>query len=272
MRAKRKKAVQCFGSRKRLKPVSRAKSSNEHETPPLPAVHPWRVCPYGEHWVKTHPMHVSPSKTHPDGSITTRHEHCAHNPSGKDQLYPDEIQEITNQNFSDLKNKPCPLPLGFGTQGSKYDDLIAGWVQYWNEVLKPKVPLDPNLVKALIASESGFDPSRLAKPKNSNSARGLAQITNGTRKLLDGDKGGLKDHLITATRSDLNDPSVNICAGVRWLFEKRRLATSRLKKPAAWIDTIWEYKGTKLASKKEAENIKNIFNKFYGEYQKCGRK
>ena len=151
-------------------------------------VHSWRVCPYGEHWVRTHPMHVPPSKTHPSGSVTTRHEHCAHNPSGKDQLYPDEIREIATQHFPNLKNKPCPLPSKFGAAGSKYDDLIAGWVQYWNELLKPDVPLDPNLIKALIASESSFDPKKLADPKNSNSARSLTQITNDTRKLLGGQR------------------------------------------------------------------------------------
>lgn len=45
----------------------------------IEAVHPWRLCPYGEHWVKTHEMHVPPSKTHPEGAVTIRHEHCAKN-------------------------------------------------------------------------------------------------------------------------------------------------------------------------------------------------
>jgi hypothetical protein len=256
-------------SKKRARTTSvKATSSPKAEI----SVHRWRTCPYGEHWVRTHPLHVPPSKRHPAGVITTRREHCARNPSGKDELYPDEIQEIANQHFSDLKDRPCPLPSKFGSQGSKYDDLIAGWTQYWNEILKPDVNLDPNLVKTLIASESGFDPKKLANKKNSNSARGLTQVTNNTRKLLGGAKGGLTDHLITVTKAELNDPSVNICAGVRWLFEKRRLASSHLKKPASWIDTVWEYKGTKLASKKEAEKIKKIFNKFYEEFQKCGKK
>jgi hypothetical protein len=237
---------------------------------PLPSVHPWRVCPYGEHWVRTHPLHVPSSKTHPEGSVTTRHEHCARNPSGKDQLYPEEIQEIANQNFSSLKNRPFPLPSKFGSQGSKYDDFIAGWVQYWNGVLKPDEPLDPNLVKPLIASESGFNPNTLANKKNSNTARGLMQITNDTRKLLDGFQGDPKDHLITVTKAELNDPNVNICAGVRWFFEKRPQASAHLKRPATWIETVWEYKGVKLAkTKKQAENIQKIFKDFYEEFQKC---
>ena len=157
-----------------------------------PPVHPWRVCPYGEHWVRTHPMHVRPSREFPEGHTTIRHDHCAVNPSKKDQLYPEEIGEIANQHFSNLKNRHCPLPLKFGSSGKRYDDLIAGWVQYWNEVLQPDVPLDPNLVKALIASESTFDPKRLYDKTKSNSARGLTQITNETRKLIGGAKGGLE--------------------------------------------------------------------------------
>src|ERR1700677_2551035 len=81
--------------------------------PAKPPVHPWRVCPYGEHWVRTHPLHIPPSKKHPKGTVTTRHAHCARNPSGKDELYPEEIQEIADQHFSGLKKKPCHLPLKF---------------------------------------------------------------------------------------------------------------------------------------------------------------
>ena len=226
----KKNRVSKTQSKRKKKPTRKSPSKKGN-------IHPWRVCPYGEHQVVTHPKHNPPSKTHPEGSISTVHWHCAKNPSGKDQLYPDEIQEITNQHFSDLKNKPCSLPLKF-VNGSEYDALITGWVQYWNELLEPDVPVDPNLVKALIASESGFTSNKLTNKKNSNSARGLMQITNDTRKLLGGSKGDLKDHLITATKADLNDPSVNICAGIRWLFEKRRLASSTLKEPASWLDAI----------------------------------
>jgi hypothetical protein len=151
--------------------------------------------------------------------------------------------------------------------------LIAGWVQYWNDILKPDIPLDPNLVKALIASESRFIPTLLAKKTDSNSARGLTQFTNGTRKILDGFNGDLKDHLITVTKAELNDPNINICAGVRWLFEKRRLASHYLKKNASWIETIWVYKSVKLAKTKEkSENIQTIFNNFYKRLEVCDLK
>jgi Transglycosylase SLT domain len=271
---KKKKAKSKAKKSKRTERQTRLSKKNirVEQKLPLPPVHPWRLCPYGEHWVRTHPMHIPPSKNYPDGSITTRHEHCARNPSGKDQLYADEIQEIAKQNFNQLKSKPCPIDLGFHLNGNRYDDLIAGWVQYWNDVLSPDEPLDPNIVKALIASESSFEAKKLAQPKNSNSARGLTQITNESRKILDGNHGDLKDHFITVTKKELDDPNINICAGVRWLFEKRRLATSRLKKTASWLDAVWEYKGVNLAkTKEEAVNIKKIFNKFYGKLSTCNK-
>jgi hypothetical protein len=236
-------------------------------------VHPWRVCPYGQHQVVEHPRHNPPSKTHPEGSISPVRWHCAHNPSGKDQLYPDEIQEIAAQHFSGLKNKPCPISLGF-PNGSNYDDLIAGWVQYWNEVLKPDQLLDPNLVKALIASESNFYPETLNDKKDSNSARGLMQITNDTRKLLDNETE-LKDHYVTVTKKDLNDPGVNICAGVRWLFRKREIASViRLKRQATWIEAAEEYKGDLEGLLKENKKSKKDvapFLQYLEDVEKCGK-
>src|ERR1700722_5662696 len=69
-------------------------------------IHPWRRCPYGQHWVKDYPKNVEPSKQHPDG-ITIVHAHCAWNPSHKDELYPEEIKEITGH-FKNLENGPNP--------------------------------------------------------------------------------------------------------------------------------------------------------------------
>ena len=240
---------------------------------PKTKIHPWRMCPAGEHWVRTHPMRVPASRRHPAGSETTRHAHCAHNPSGKDQLYPDEIQEIANLHFRGLKDQPCPLPLKF-KNGSQFDDFVAGWVQYWNEVLKPNQPLDPNLVKALIASESGFKATMLNNKSYSDSARGLMQITNETRKILGDEDGELKDHFITATKTDLNDPGINICAGVRWLFRKRDLASFRLKREATWVEAAEVYKGDLRGilnkSSKSLGDVKPFLG-YLQDFQKCGK-
>ncbi len=237
-------------------------------------VHPWRLCPTGQHWVRKHPLRVAPSKKHPDGEVTIRNGHCASNPSGKDQLYPDEIKQISSSFFSNLSNVPCPSKLGF-EDGAKFDSLIAGWVQYWNEVLIPKEFLDPNLVKALIASESSFNAIKLASKKDSNSARGLMQILNKTRKIIADESGELKNHYVTANKKDLDDPNVNICAGVRWLFRKKDLASLKLKRPATWVEAAEEYKGDlKGIIKKDKKSVKDVepFLKLLKELQECAKK
>lgn len=227
--------------------------------------HPWRLCPPGQHWVRTHDLTVPVSKKNPDGT-TIRDGHCANNPSNKDQLYPTEIQEMAERSFKNVKQRP-------GILDSKkwpyhdpnlYDDLIAGWTQYWNEILEPKTPLDPNLVKALMASESTFNP----RPKDgvagkNDFARGLLQVTDGTRKILKDEKGELRDHLLTITQEEIYDPNLNICAGVRWLFQKRKLAANRLKRPASWEEAALEYKSylaQQLKGKLPPKKIKPFYD------------
>jgi len=248
-----------------------SKPKRTQTTSPVTSPHPWRLCPAGEHWVSTHPLRVPPSRANPLGYTTTRQGHCAKNPTGKDQLYPDEIIEISRNSFSDLKDIPCSDNLGFRSKGTQHDTLIAGWTKYWNEVLRPKNLLNPNIVKALIASESGFNSEMLANKKNSNSARGLMQILNSTRKTLGDEKGELQDHFLTVTKQDLNDPCINICAGIRWLFQKQKLASSYLGYEASWEDAVMNYKG-KLKSKSndpEASKQKNIFLKYLDRLEKC---
>jgi len=111
--------------------------------------------------------------------------------------------------------KPCALDLGFGKAGVDFDDFIAGWTHYWNDVLTPATALDANLVKPRIATESAFQTKLLANPKNSNSARGLMQITNSSRRILGDEEGEWKDHFVITTKADLLDPNVSVCAGIR---------------------------------------------------------
>jgi len=126
-------------------------------------------CPIGSHWVRTHPMTVPPSKKSP-GGVTTRRAHCARNPANsKVSFSPQEIKKIAIAGTFRSKKKPCDLKFRFD-DGNTYDDLIAGWTDYWNKEFGPDVPLDSNLVKALIASDSGFRKLLLANPKNPLSA------------------------------------------------------------------------------------------------------
>lgn len=127
-------------------------------------------------------------------------------------------------------------------------------------------------MKALIASESGFSSSKLANKKNQNSGRGLLQILNKTRKILGDEEGELKDHFIAASRKDLNEPSINICAGIRWLFRKRRLASGKLGREATWEEAVYEFKGGDTVPKKRSKELMDRFFEKLEILHKCGKK
>lgn len=97
------------------------------------------------------------------------------------------------------------------------------------------------------------------------------QLTNDTRKILGNEKGEIKDHYLTLTKEDLNEPSNNICAGVRWLFRKHEIASSLLKRTASWDEAIYEFKGGRTTSKKRAQELMNEFNKTLEKLSKCGK-
>ena len=240
-------------------PVEEEKEEKEEKK-----VHPWRVCPIGQHYVCTHPLHTKL------GRIVTRHGHCANNPSHKDMLSYDEIQAMTQTHFSDLVE---PIKsgsiIGF-PKADIFDQYIRGWVRYWNEVFKPKEPLDPNLVKALIASESSFESQKRTwtKDKKKGYARGLMQIIDETLSIIQGHKhtGEVKDHFIHATHQEVMDPSTNICIGVRWLFTKKTGAKARLNHVATWDDAVAEYKG-RLEDVKNGKDPRNEMKTFHTLYK-----
>jgi hypothetical protein len=202
-------------------------------------IHPWRKCPRGKHFVKEHTVHVPPSKKHPNGTVATVHEHCASNPSHKDELTFGEIEFITNTYFKDLTGAPAANVLVEFSGADKYDAEIRGWVKYWNDIFQLNAPLNPNLIKALIATESSFDPN----PSGKGSARGLMQIMSLTSRILSDTKGELKDFLVRVSRNEVLDPSANICSGIRWLFRKKDTASARLGRVATWDEAVIEYKG-----------------------------
>jgi hypothetical protein len=202
--------------------------------------HHWRLCPIGEHWVRRHPKQLN------SGKITDHDGHCRENKKSKlDFFHADELLMIAQAHFeslnSDLEAMPVPDSLGF-PNGNKYDLLIAGWTKFWNEVLKPKDPLDPDFVKALIATESSFN---LVKDQSSHDglARGLIQITESTRKILQDLKGELKNHHIELSIDESREPVTNIGAGIRWLHYKKLYAKRILKREATWEDAVIFYKG-----------------------------
>ncbi len=228
-------------------------------------IHPWRICPYGQHWVKKHLR--QPRKGHSqdvDG-------HCRKNSSGKDRLEGDEIESISRfLEFQKTLPAPSPYPgQDKKVRGNEFDVLITGWSRYWNEIFKPDELMDPNFVKALIESESMFNPAAIAKNKKTiGPARGLIQITEQSWRILKDPKGEIKDHFIILTKDELLEPNKNICAGIRWLFRKREILTKRLSRTPSWPEVIVEYKGLGPGLKKNDSKSQEIIKKFNQIYER----
>lgn len=107
---------------------------------------------------------------------------------------------------------------------SELDSVIQFWLDFWkNDGLKFPADLDPFLIKVIIAIESRFMPAVRTKIPGS-SATGLMQVTNTTRKDLNGksedSQYNLRDNFLDLEMTDLTDPVINIAAGIRWLSYK----------------------------------------------------
>lgn len=209
---------------------------------------PWRVCPIGEHWVRRHPKYLR------SGKVTDHDGHCRKNPSKKDLLGADEMDFIsTKKIFLNQKIKVSAKDLALGLsleRQNKYDDLISGWTAYWNDIYQLDIPLHPNHVKILIATESTFNPKAKAfNPKPIGAARGLMQLTERTtRWAKDYKVKEYRNQYIDLEYEDLWDPNYNIAFGVRHLFRKRETAKWVLKREPTWFEVLMDYKG-KLRSK-----------------------
>jgi hypothetical protein len=156
---------------------------------PPASPHPWRLCPYGQHWVRTHLRTLQATDALPERE-TQVEGHCRINPSGQEILVPDELHEIARQRVSEVSLLPTPDALGFPS-GNDFDHFIGLWTQFWNETLLPDIRLTPNQVKALVAQESKFiiDANANNRLAGVGSAKGLIQITEQTRKILGDSKG-----------------------------------------------------------------------------------
>jgi hypothetical protein len=216
--------------------------------------------------VAAHPLHVPVSEKNPSG-ITIQDGHCRSNPSGKDQIYTQELARIAEKHFGRIKKLPTPDDLG-SDDGNKYDRLIAGWTRYWNEVLAPSEPLDSNLVKALIKTESEFDKEAKVRIRPGNFARGLMQITDETIKILKDEKGELKEYLVNIDQDDAFDPNLNIAAGTRWLFHKKHLLEKRLRRTVTWEEAVMEYKAYTRDLKKRDKSALRQREKFLTLYRR----
>lgn len=208
--------------------------------------------------VKEHPMHVPVSKKNPTG-ITIRDRH----PRRLKGTYLDREEIETVFQSYDRKSITFPAFKKLKHKDSdKYDELIAVWTDYFNKKFEANPALDPDVIKALIASESGF---REDPPEN-KIAFGIAQITPETFKALRDPKGEVKDFIFNGIRKkDLKDPNINIPMAIRWLHRKKRLAEGKLGRSATAEEIILEYKGllkSKSDEKKRAlKNFKENYDK-----------
>ncbi|MBA2403852.1 MAG: transglycosylase SLT domain-containing protein [Bdellovibrionales bacterium] len=223
-----------------------------------PGSHPWRICPLEYHWVNEHP------RKEDKGIIVLIKGHCRKNPGTKDILTADEIKEISEIFRDQLMPEDFPTKshLGFGTDGNKYDELIAGWVKYWNETLKLKVKIDPTLIKVLIGSESSF----LVKPPTSplHKAIGLVQLMPETIKLLANSKE-LKNYHVAINQKDAWEPSVNIASAVRWFVRKRELIKFVLKREPTKFEILEGYKGILGDTSPTAKKTRKVLEQLWAK-------
>lgn len=187
--------------------------------------------------VREHPMHVPVSKKNPTG-ITIRDRHLRHLKG----TYLDvaEMKSIFKNYDSKGITYPSKGKLKF-KNANKYDEAIAIWTDYFNKKFKAKPPLDPDVVKALISSESDFNPD---PPGNRKIAIGIVQITKKTLKILQNPEGEVKEFIFKDIRQkDLKDPAISIPMAVRWLHRKKETAASKLKRTPSHEEIILDYKG-----------------------------
>ena len=144
--------------------------------------------------VKEHPRKVPVSKKNPTGiTIVDKH------PRRLNGTYLDRIEVVKIIKNYDLKKLIYPKSgkLNIYSDSDKYDELIANWTDYFNKKFPSDSLLDPDVVKALIGSESDFklDPVNPA-------AFGIAQITKETFKALQDPKGEVKEFIFTKSHGN----------------------------------------------------------------------
>lgn len=212
--------------------------------------------------VRSHSLHVPISEKNPDG-ITIRDQHLRRLPGT--YLKRTELDEIfRNYNRKGISYPKSGKILEHKT-ADRYDDLIAVWTDYFNNKLKTNPPLDPNIFKALLASESGF---RLDPTKN-KIAFGIAQITKQTWGILQDPNGEAKEFIFNDIRQmDLKDPNIAIPIGIRWLVYKSQRAAAKLDRQPTDEDIILEYKGLLKSKTKYKDQALESYRYYYGLLKK----
>lgn len=209
--------------------------------------------------VREHPRHVPVSRKNPSG-ITIVDEHPRRIPGT--YLDPDEIENIFKNYDREGWVYPTARKLLKYRDSDKFDEHIAVWTDYFSKKFNANPPLDPDVVKALIASESSFR----ANPPNSG-AFGITQITPATLRIVQDPTGEAKDFIFNKIRQkDLKEnPTIAIPMGVRWLFYKRQRAIKSLKREPTPEELILEYKGLLKSRTKYKHDALDNFTDAYAK-------
>lgn len=209
--------------------------------------------------VRAHRMHVPVSKKNPSGT-TIRDQHQRR----LEGTFLDGAQIKAVFAAYDRKGIAYPAKgkLTKYKNADNYDDLIAVWTDYFNKKFDANPKIDPDVVKALVSSESDF---REDPPENKK-AFGITQITPATLKIVQNADGEAKTFIFRKVRQkDLKDPMIAIPIGVRWLFRKRATALTQLKRAPDHEELILEYKGLLQSS---SEYKKSALAKYKDAYEK----
>lgn len=209
--------------------------------------------------VRSHPMQVPVSKKNPTGT-TIRDQHLRRLPGT--YLKREDINEtFKSHNRQDILY-PTAGKISEHKTADDYDELIAVWTDYFNTKLKIDPPLDPDIFKALLASESGF---RLHTPEN-RIAFGIAQITKQTWTILQEPEGEAKEFIFNDIRQkDLKDPTIAIPMGIRWLMYKSKRAAAKLGRQPTHEEIILEYKGLLKSKSEYKKKALESYRKYYGK-------
>lgn len=209
--------------------------------------------------VREHPMQVLVSKKNPTG-VTIRDQHLRRLPGT--YLKREDIEGVFKGHNRKGISYPTAGKISEHKAADDYDELIAVWTDYFNTQLKTDPPFDPDVFKALLASESGF---RLHAPEN-KIAFGIAQITKQTWTILQDPKGEAKDFIFNDIRQkDLKDPAIAIPIGIRWLMYKAKRAAAKLGRQPTHEEIILEYKGLLKSKSQYKKDALSSYRKYYGK-------
>ena len=68
------------------------------------------------------------------------------------------------------------------------------------------------------------------------------QLFPETTQALRDEHGELKDHFVNFSKEDVSNANISICAGIRWLFRKNAIVSSKIGTAATWDQATIAYK------------------------------